>query len=231
MKTLAIAFVSTLAAFAAELPTTMPTTNDVVTKFVEKDNVRRASISEYSVTTRYHLENKSRRADMVVRWTRQSNGVKRYQILSEEGDGGVRSHVFHKLLEAEVEASRSAEQQRTWMTPANYAFEVTGKETVNGREAYVVALTPKTDSKFLTSGRIWIDAQDYAVIQVEGSPARNVSFWTKNVTFVQTFQKQGDFWFVASNHSLTDARVFGLADLTIQYTSYEFAGRSAKGGE
>jgi hypothetical protein len=227
MKTIAIALVSTLAAFAAELPAT----DDVVTKFVEKDNLRRASVSAYSVTTHYHLENKSRRADMAVRWTRLPNGVKRYQILSEDGDSGVRSHVFHKLLEAEVAASRSTEQQRTWMTPANYAFEVTGKEAVNGREAFVVQLTPKTDSKFLTSGRIWIDAQDYAVIQIEGSPARNVSFWTKNVTFVQTFEKKGDFWFVASNHSLTDARVFGLADLTIQYSGYEFESRSPKGGE
>lgn len=228
MKTIATALISTLAAFAAELPTT----NEVVARFVAQETSRRASLKEYSVTTRYHLENKSRRADMEVRWTRLANGAKQYTIVSEEGDGGVRSHVFHKLLEAEVEASRSAEQERTWITPANYSFQLTGKETVNGREAYVVELTPKTDAKFLTCGRIWIDARDYAVIQIEGSPAHNVSFWTKNVKFVQTFEKTGDFWFVASNHSLTDARMFGLADMTIQYFDYKFAGRhSAKSAD
>jgi hypothetical protein len=227
MKTIAIALISTLAAFAAELPTT----NDVVAKFVAQENVRRASISSYSVTTRYHLENKSRRADMQVRWTRLPNGVKQYQIISEEGDGGVRSHVFHKLLEAEVEASRSSEQERTWITPANYTFQLTGKDNLNGREAYVLALTPKTDAKFLTCGRIWIDARDYAVIQIEGSPAHNVSFWTKSVSFVQTFEKTSDFWFVSSNHSLTDARMFGLAELTIQYFDYKFESRSAKAAD
>jgi hypothetical protein len=228
MKTIAIALIPTLAAFAAELPTT----NEVVARFVAHENIRRASLSEYSVTTRYHLENKSRRANMEVRWTRLANGVKQYTIISEEGDGGVRSHVFHKLLEAEVEASRSAEQERTWITPANYAFRLTGKENVNGREAYVVELTPKTDAKFLTCGRVWIDARDYAVTQIEGSPARNVSFWTKNVKFVQTFEKTGDFWFVASNHSLTDARMFGLADLTIQYSDYKFTNpRSTKSAD
>ena len=117
------------------------------------------------------------------------------------------------------------------MTPANYSFELTGKETVNGREAYVLALTPKTDAKFLTRGRIWIDARDYAVIQIEGSPARNVSFWTKSVSFVQTFEKSGDFWFVASNRSLTDAKIFGLAELTIQYFDYNFAAGSARAAE
>jgi hypothetical protein len=224
MKTIAVALISTLAAFAAELPAT----NEVVARFLAQDAARRASISTYSVTTRYHLENKSHRADMLVRWTRQQNGVKQYQIITEEGDTGVRSHVFHRLLEAEVEASRSSEQERTWITPTNYTFQLTGKGNVNGREAYVMTLTPKIDAKFLTCGRIWIDAQDYAVIQVEGSPARNVSFWTKSVSFVQTFEKTGDFWFVAFNHSLTDARIFGLAELTIQYFDYKFEGRSAK---
>jgi hypothetical protein len=224
MKTVAIALISALSTFAAEVPST----NDVVASFVEHENVRRISIRGYSVTTRYHLENNSRRADMMVRWSRLPNGVKQYQIISEDGDNGVRSHVFHKLLEAEAEASRSSEQQRTWMTPANYTFQLTGEENVNGREAYVLALTPKTDAKFLTCGRIWVDAQDYAVVQIEGSPARNVSFWTKNVSFVQSFEKNGDFWLVASNHSLTDARIFGLADLTIQYFDYKFESRPTR---
>jgi hypothetical protein len=224
MKTITIALVSMLAGFAAELPST----NDVVAKFVGQDNLRRASLSSYSVTTHYHLENKSRRADMVVQWTRQPSGVKQYKIVSEDGDGGVRTHVFHKLLEAEVEASRSTEQERTWMTPANYTFQVTGKEVVNGRDAYVVTLTPRNDSKFLTVGRIWVDARDFAVIQIEGSPAKNVSFWTKNVNFTQSFEKTGGFWLVSSNHSLTDARMFGLADLSIKYTDYKFATAFAK---
>jgi hypothetical protein len=225
MKTIAIALIPTLAAFAAELPST----NEVVSRFMEQENIRRASLNEYSVTTHYHLENKSRRADMVVRWTRQSNGVKQYRIVSEEGDGGVRSHVFHKLLEAEVEASRSSQPERTWITTANYDFQLTGKEAINGREAYVLTMTPKIDAKFLTVGRIWIDAQDYAAIQIEGSPARNVSIWTKSVKFVQTFEKTGDFWLVASNHSRTDAKLFGLADLSVEYSDYELISQSRQG--
>jgi hypothetical protein len=39
---------------------------------------------------------------------------------------------------------------------------------------------------------------------------------------VQTFEKNGEWWVPASNHSPTDARLFGLADLTIEYSDYEF---------
>jgi hypothetical protein len=227
MKTLAIALVSALAVGAAE----RPSTEGVVARFVAQEDIRRATVSEYAVTAHYHLENKSRRADMEVRWTRLSSGIKQYKIVSEEGDGGVRSHVFHKLLETEVEASRSSEQERTWITPANYTFQLTGAERINGRDAYVLTLTPKTDAKYLTCGRIWIDMQDHALIQIEGSPARNVSFWTKSVSFVQTFEKTGDFWFVAANRSITDARVFGLANLTIEYADYKFVSHSMKAAD
>jgi hypothetical protein len=179
-------------------------------------------LSGYSVMTRYSLDNKSRRAEMLVRWTRQPNGVKQYEIVSEQGDGGVRSHVFHKLLEAEVEASQMAAQERSQITPENYNFRLCGDEVIHGRDAYVLELTPRTDAKYLTRGRIWVDAVDFAVIHMEGAPARSVSFWTKSVNFVQTFEKTGGFWLVASNRSVTDARMFGAADLTIEYLTYSF---------
>lgn len=227
MKTSLLLLLTSLASFAAELPAT----NEVVARFVENETVRRASLSEYSVTAHYHLENKSRRADMLVRWTRLTNGEKRYQVISEAGDPAVRVHVFHKLLNAEVEASHSSEQERARITPANYSFQLVGTESVDGRQAYLLILTPKTDSKFLTSGRVWIDAQDYAVIRVEGRPAHTVSFWTKSVSFVQTFARAGQFWLAATNHSVTDARLFGLADLTIEYADYRFVVRSAPTAE
>jgi outer membrane lipoprotein-sorting protein len=226
MKTVALALVSMVAATAAQLPAA----DEIVTRLVEHDNARRASLSGYAVMTRYSLENKSRRAEMLIRWTRQPNGVKQYEIVSEQGDGGVRTHVFHKLLEAEVEASQMAVQERSRITPENYSFRLCGNEVIHGRPAYVLELTPRIDAKYLTRGRIWVDAADFAVIQMEGAPARNVSFWTKSVSFVQTFEKTGEFWLVASNRSVTDARVFGAADLTIEYFQYSFDGLTAKSG-
>jgi hypothetical protein len=42
---------------------------------------------------------------------------------------------------------------------------------------------------------------------------------------VQTLERVGDFWLVSFNHSVTEGRVFGVADLTIQYLDYRFAGQ------
>jgi hypothetical protein len=219
MKTIAALICSAVAALAAD----SPTANEIIAKVTERDQARQATIGAYSVTSKYALQNKDRHAEMVVRWTRQADGVKAFVILSEEGDGGVRKHVFHRLLEAETEASQPEQQMLTRINPNNYSFRLAGADKVEGHEIFVIELEPKTQNKYLTRGRIWVDECDFAVVRVEGAPAHKVSFWTKNVNFVQTFEKNGEWWVPASNHSLTDARLFGLADLTIEYSDYEFS--------
>jgi hypothetical protein len=120
---------------------------------MECDRARQMEIGSYSFTSDYVLQNKDRHAEMVVRWTRHTDGVKEFAVISESGDGGVRKHVFHRLLQAEVEASRPEQQVQTRITLDNYSFELTGIETVNGREAFVLDLEPRNQSKYLTRGR------------------------------------------------------------------------------
>ena len=84
----------------------------------------------------------------------------------------------------------------------------------------VIDLKPRKESKYLIAGHIWVDAEDYAVIRVEGKPAKNPSFWTKSVHVVHEYGKNGPFWFPGSNRSETDARIFGRADLVIEYFDY-----------
>ena len=218
MKNIAALICSAAVALAAD----SPTADEIIAKVMERDHARQASIGAYSVTSKYVLHNKDRHAEMVIRWTRQANGVKEFVVLAEQGDGGVRKHVFHRLLAAEVEASQPEQQARTGITPDNYSFLLFGIQQTAGREAFVIDLEPKTDNKYLTRGRIWVDACDLAIMRVEGAPAHKVSFWTKNVNFLQTFEKNGTWWLPESNHSLTEARLFGLADLTIEYSDYEF---------
>ena len=63
-------------------------------------------------------------------------------------------------------------------------------------------------------------AQDYALVRVEGKPAKNPSFWIKNVHFVHTYEKSGPLWYPSSTESVTDVRVFGTTKVTINYFDY-----------
>jgi hypothetical protein len=200
----------------------LPSASDVVTKMMERDSQRQAALHGYTGVRRYILENSRhhKRAEMLVTMSCLDNGSKEFQTVSESGWGTARSHVFPKLLEGESEASRPDVRERSRITPQNYSFEMVGRDYVNQRLAYVLDIAPKTQNKYLVQGRMWVDAEDYAIVRIEGKPAKNPSFWIKSVHFVHTYQKAGPFWLPATDRSTTDARIIGATDLTIEYFDY-----------
>lgn len=223
MKTAVLMIVSA----AATLAGAPPSTDQIVARMMERDHARQAMLGTYSWTSNYVLDNKDRHAEMQVRWTRHADGTKQFEVLYERGDGGVRSHVFRKLLESEVQASQPAFQERNRLNSRNYSFHLAGGENIRGRLAYILEIEPRAEEKFLTRGRIWVDAEDFAVVQVEGSPSKKPSFWTNNVAFVQTFEKTGGLWLAESNRSVTEAKLFGKADMVIRHFDYKFASPEA----
>jgi len=222
MKAAIISFLFTISSLRVQAAseTTTPSASDVIAYLMERDSERQASLAGYSATRRYTLDNKSRHASMVVHLTVDPNGYKRFAIVDESGSGTVRKHVFHKILEEESTASNPKARGQSQISPENYQFESAGVEMVSDRRAYVIDLKPRKESKYLIAGRIWVDAEDYALMRVEGKPAKNPSFWTKSVHFVHEYEKNGSFWFPASNRSETEARIFGRADLRIEYSGY-----------
>jgi outer membrane lipoprotein-sorting protein len=189
---------------------------------VEADNRRLADLSGYTGTRRYRFENKrfNKRAEMTVRMACNSSGSKTFEVVSEDGSSVVRNRILRKMLEAETEASQSGEKQQTRMIPQNYSFRLTGTESVNGRENYVLEVTPRTKNKFLIRGRIWVDAEDFAISRVEGTPAQNPSFWIRSVEVTQRYQRVGRFWLPAANDSRAEARIFGTTEVSIEYFDY-----------
>jgi hypothetical protein len=129
--------------------------------------------------------------------------------------------VFKKLLEAEQESMRDENQERSAITPQNYTFELADYKKIGGNEFYVLQARPLTKNKFLFRGRIWVDAKDFAIAQVEGEPAVNPSWWTVKTDFTRSYQKLGSFWLPESNESETKVRILGSAVLTIKYGEYQ----------
>jgi hypothetical protein len=196
--------------------------SEVVSRMIECDRERQASLDGYTARRRYVLENEHRhkRAEMLVRMKCRKNGSKEFEIVSSAGWGIARSHVFPRLLSAETDASKPGSREQSRITPYNYTFEMLGSETVNERAAYVIAVTPRTANKYLMKGRIWVDAEEFAIVRIEGQPAKNPSFWIKSVHFVHTYAKQGPVWLPLSDSSVTEARILGATGLKIDYFGY-----------
>ncbi len=69
-----------------------------------------------------------------------------------------------------------------------------GSESKDGRNCYVLEVTPKRKNKYLYNGKIWVDAKDFAVTHVEARPAVNPSFWISGTDIEHRYEKVGDFW-------------------------------------
>jgi outer membrane lipoprotein-sorting protein len=198
--------------------------DEVMQRVVQMNEHRANTLESYSSLRSYHLEchcRSHKEADMVVRAEYEAPNKKVFTIVSESGSGTVRSRVFKKLLEAEQESMREENQQRSAITPQNYTFLLTDYEKVGGTEFYVLEALPLTKNKFLFRGRIWVDAKDFAIAQVEGEPAVNPSWWTVKTNFTRSYQKIGSFWLPKSNESETKIRILGNAVLTIKYGKYQ----------
>src|SRR5215469_5476964 len=225
-------FLSAVALLAACIPAVAqqatvlaPLSADEVMRRVVQMNEQRANALEtYSSVRTYHLEChclSHKKANMVVRAEYEAPNKKVFTIVSESGSGTIRSRVFKKLLEAEQESMREENQQRTAITPENYTFQLTDYQKIDGNEFYVLEAKPLSKNKFLFRGRIWIDANDFAITHVEGEPAVNPSWWTVKTDFKRSYQKIGGFWLPESNESETKVRIFGTAVLTIKYGEYQ----------
>jgi hypothetical protein len=214
------------------LPTPMPlTVTEIVDHMVQADNARMAAFSGYTGMRRYSFENKKvkKHAEMTVRVVCNQTGAKTFEVVAESGSGFVRSHIIRRMIDAEREASEKAEHEETRIIPQNYDFRLLGTDETERRSSYVLEISPKKKNQFMIRGRIWVDAADFAITRLEGSPAKNPSFWIRSVHVVHRYDRIGQFWLPVTNESRAEARVFGTNDVGIDYFDYLINGSHGNG--
>jgi hypothetical protein len=200
-------------------------TEEVVNSLVRKNLERSRALRAYQGTRTYRLEYhgfpSSRTAEMVVDVTYTAPGTKEFNIRSENGSKLLIDRVFKRMLQSEKEANTEENQRGVALNPENYRFAMVGQEKTSDGFVYILSVEPRTQNKLLYRGRIWVDARDFAVMRMQGEPAKNPSFWTKETQIEQVYSKVGDFWLPRSNRSTTTVRLGGRAQFTIDYGDYQ----------
>lgn len=216
----AIIITTAVVPIAAESRDSLPPVSFIVSTMEVRAAARSEMLSSYTVLRRYEVTNRHRHAEMLVRMTCTADGERHFTILDKSGSEAIRKHVFRKMLKEEARASSSGTRSTIQISPKNYLFRLVGMDSVDGRPAYVLEVTPRAKRKYLIRGRIWVDAADFAISRVEGSPAKKPSFWTRSVHFLRKYKKVGPLWLAQSTNSVTDVRIFGSASLSITDFDY-----------
>ena len=85
---------------------------------------------------------------------------------------------------------------------------------------FVVQAIPKRSDKYLFEGKVWTDTDDYAVVRIQGHPAKKLSFWVQRADFVRQYQKIDSFWLPQKDMTFVDVRLYGKKVLTIDHQDY-----------
>jgi hypothetical protein len=150
----------------------------------------------------------------------QAPDKKVFQTTSEAGSGFVRHHVFERLMKSESEAASGKEHHDSALTPANYAFAFIAEEDLGPYHCLVLEVSPKRKDKYLFEGKIWIDAQEFAIAKTTGHPAKNPSFWIHHVEFVRQYQRIDDFWLPFRDETIVDRRIHGRKIFAVDHANY-----------
>jgi hypothetical protein len=197
-------------------------------------NEERAQALRHSEATRvYHLAYRGfpgdREAEMTVEASYESPATKNFKVISQHGSKLILDRVFKKLLESEKEAAQPEMRERTLLNRSNYEFALVGYvPAANGGE-YLLQVSPKSKSKYVYRGKVWVDATDFAVTHIEAEPAQNPSFWTKKSEIRHQYTKVRNFWLPARNESVSYIRLGGRATLTIEYKDYRVTDARSEG--
>ena len=84
---------------------------------------------------------------------------------SEKGSTLVRDLVLNRLIASESETSSGRAHRDSSIKPANYEFNLLGEQDVGPYHCVVVEARPRRKDKYLFEGKVWIDADDYAIVQ------------------------------------------------------------------
>lgn len=214
---------------ASAQPATALSTEEIVQKLTERNQERAHHLTSLRCHRSYRVEYRGfphgAEANMEVEATYNAPASKSFTVISQSGSSLLINRVLKKILKSEEEASHHADENA--LTATNYNFNLVGQDTLDGRTAYSLQVEPKVARPLLFRGKIWVDAEDFAVMKVDAEPAQNPSFWIKNAEIHHSYSKVGEFWLPGSTKSETKVRLGGVATLTIEYSGYQVGSSDA----
>jgi hypothetical protein len=200
---------------------------DIVQKLMAANASRSAALRGYHGTRHYRLDYHgifgSHSAEMQVDATYTAPSKKEFRVVSQSGSKLLYNRVLLNLLKSEQEAQQEQIRKELEISPQNYNFTLEGLQHTADGDFYVLHLSPRSSSKYVYDGEIWIEAHDFAVARMQGDPAKNPSMWVSHTQIEYHWQKFGIFWLPVHTESVTQVRLGGKATLTIDYSGYQIS--------
>jgi outer membrane lipoprotein-sorting protein len=198
------------------------TESQVLADLAAHNQERKAALHDYTVLRTYQVVDLKGKvhAEEIGRMEFLSPDKKAFTVTSESGSGLVRHMALNPLINSEIEAAAGKEHHDSAISTDNYSLNLLGEQQLGPYRCFVAEAVPKRKAKYLFEGRVWIDANDYSVVRIEGHPATKLSFWIQRADFVRQYQKIDGFWLPERDETLVHVRLYGKKILKIEHRNY-----------
>lgn len=199
----------------------------VIQKVDAAVKARFEGIVGYTVTEHYAVyRNKDESnpvAEMTVNTTYRRETGKTYSIVSQTGSDIMRNMVLGTLLEHERLINQPSTREGSFFTSANYEMQVKpgGIQQVDGRDCYVLAISPKRKAPNLIQGTMWVDAKDGSIVQIQGVASKSPSIFTGPTEMMRQYAKVNGFSQAVRARAVSNSLLFGETVVRIDYRDYQ----------
>jgi hypothetical protein len=194
---------------------------------------RLEAIAGYTVTEHYAVYRNSDQthpvAERTVKTTYQSGVGKNYTIISDSGSELIRKLVLDAILDNEKRLNTPPATVNSYIISANYEMKLQpgAPQTVNGRESYVLSISPREKAPNMIVGTLWVDARDESIVQLEGTTSKSVSVFTGPTKVMRQYATVDGFSEATHASGASTSFLFGLTTVTIDYSGYQVQLRSS----
>lgn len=223
--TFASILVCLLAGIAAAQTNATPDVSSIVDRMLRAQQENKARVRPFTVKRGYLLLDKQdqQKAQVVANITVLPPDSKYYNI--ESSSGGMGEKVLRDVLSKETESPKDAQQKA--LSLENYDFQLLGDETIDGRRCFLLRMNPRREEKDLLRGRIWVDAENFNIRRVEGTPAKNPSWWIHDLHILMSFAEVDGMWLRTFTHAVANVRFKGRYVMESRDLEYRFSEQTA----
>lgn len=207
------------------LPSQTPSDQEIIARIDAAVQQRSDNLAAYSVQETYSIyrngEDKPSAVE-TVQTTFDHAAGKDYASVSHSGSGLLRNTVIAKVLAGEKEMSSAANRPGVLVTSTNYDMRPQpGVVDLNGHKCIVVDLTPKRKSPHLFIGKEWVDAADFTVIRLAGTPSESPFFFAGDTTVSRDYGKVDGLPMATHAEARSHSFLLGDTVMKIDYIGYK----------
>ncbi len=197
---------------------------------------REQNLISYTVTEHYSVfRNQDKTQDkvqpaaqMTLKSTYQKDHGKSFAILNQSGSELLLKQVLGRVLDSERTVTQPANRGSALITSANYTMHVKGREVVDGRNCISLSIAPRQSAAYLFQGDLWVDAQDYSIVQLSGVTAKSPSVLVGPTQVARHYATIDGFPMATHATAISSSWLLGQTTIEIDYSGYQIQLRPAQ---